>query len=256
MPVDFPSNLRIPHAHLISDLHLEQERPSMTAIFERFLQGRARTAPVLFLLGDIFEVWVGDDDDDPFVAHMADALQQLHRDGVQIYFMHGNRDFLLGAAYAQRAGMTLLPDPITLELGGVRTVLAHGDAQCTDEVAYQQFRQQARSESWQRQILSMPLNDRRTMARQLRQESTQGQQARADAGMGYADVTQAAVRELVLEQHADRLIHGHTHRPADHVMDLPDGRQAQRIVLSDWHDDRGEALEVCPDGSFIRHTLR
>jgi UDP-2,3-diacylglucosamine hydrolase len=255
MSSPLPSHLLVPHAYLISDLHLEQDRPSMTAIFKRFLQGPAQAVPALFLLGDIFEAWVGDDDDSPFVASIADALRTLHGQGVQVYFMHGNRDFLLGPAYAQRAGMTLLPDPTTLELGGVRTVLAHGDAQCTDEVAYQQFRQQARSESWQRHVLSMPLDDRRTLARQLRQQNMDGQQVRADAGMGYADVAPSAVCELVIEHGADRLIHGHTHRPADHWMDLPDGKKAQRIVLSDWHDDHGEALEVRPDGSFIRNIL-
>lgn len=245
----------IDHALFISDLHLERERPGITRIFKGFLRERARDVRVLFLLGDVFEAWVGDDDDDPFVSEIGMAIADYVRDGHQVFYMHGNRDFLVGDRYAAFAGFTLLPDPTTLILGGVPTLLAHGDAQCTAETNYQAFRAQARTPDWQASILALPLQQRRALARQLRNESIQGQQSRYDAGHGYADVTEEGVQALFQGSEASRLIHGHTHRPAVHHHVLPDRRKIERIVLSDWHDDRGEALEVLPDGTAVRIPL-
>jgi UDP-2,3-diacylglucosamine hydrolase len=244
------------HAHLLSDLHLEAGRPALTAIFQRFLGTRARTAPALFLLGDIFEVWVGDDDDEPLIEEIARSVRQVSAAGVAVYFMHGNRDFLVGRHYAERLGATLLSDPVCVTLGGITTVLSHGDAMCTAEVEYQAFRQQSRRPEWQAQILARPLAERRAMARQMRNDSTNGQRDKLQAGMGLADVDPREVSSVVQAYAAERLIHGHTHQPAEHVVICEDGRKALRIVLSDWHEHAGEALEVLPDGSFLRHVLR
>lgn len=244
----------VPHALLMSDLHLEAGRPDLTAIFLAFLRDRAWKVPALFLLGDIFEVWVGDDDDQPLVADVADALHMLGERGTRVYFMAGNRDFLLGEGYARRCGMTRLPDPWRVRLGGISTVLSHGDALCTGDVAYQAFRTQSRDPVWQSGVLAMPLAERRALARRLRNESIDGQRRQLERGLPLTDVDPAAVVALMQQQGATRLIHGHTHRPADHVVVLPGGVHGERIVLSDWRDC-GEALEVWPDGRLQRHRL-
>lgn len=248
-------SLTIPHACLISDLHLDQSRPRLTGILLDFLRNMAARAPALFLLGDIFEAWVGDDDDQPLVAVVADALRGLAECGTAVYFMHGNRDFLLGETYARRAGMQLQGDPLRLSLGGVTTLLSHGDALCTDDVAYQVFRAQSRTPAWQAAVMAMPLVERRALARQLRQESVEGQRQLMADGVALSDVNTQAVMTLMQEQGVDRLIHGHTHRPGHHRFMLPAGKMAERIVLSDWRD-HGEALEVHADGSLQRHLLR
>ena len=247
--------LNIPHAWLISDLHLDESRPALTRILIDFLRTTATRAPALFLLGDIFEAWVGDDDDQPLVARVADALHAVAASGTAVYFMHGNRDFLLGDAYARRAGMQLLDDPLRLNLGGVATVLSHGDALCTDDVAYQAFRAQSRSAAWQASILAMPLAERRALARQLRQQSVAAQHQMMADGMPLSDVNAQAVMTLMQAHGVSRLIHGHTHRPDHHRWVLPDGGPAERIVLSDWRE-HGEALEVHANGSLQRHPLR
>lgn len=248
-------SLTIPHACLISDLHLDESRPHLTGILLDFLQNTAARVPALFLLGDIFEAWVGDDDDQPLLAVVADALRGLAERGTAVYFMHGNRDFLLGQGYARQAGMHLLCDPLRLSLGGVSTLLSHGDALCTDDVAYQDFRAQSRTPAWQTAILAMPLAARRLLARQLRQESVEGQRQLMAEGVPLSDVNAQAVMTLMQAQGVGRLIHGHTHRPGHHRLELPGGEVAERIVLSDWHD-HGEALEVRADGSLQRHLLR
>jgi UDP-2,3-diacylglucosamine hydrolase len=246
--------LNIPHAFLMSDLHLDTNHPELTAILLDFLRGGPGRVPALFLLGDIFEAWVGDDDDQPLVTEVADALAALAASGRAIYFMHGNRDFLLREDYAARAGMQLLADPCRLTLGGVPTVLSHGDALCTDDVAYQAFRAQSRHPAWQSAILAMPLAERRLLAARLRQESMQGQARQMADGVPLADVNEAAVASLMREHGVTRLIHGHTHRPAVHAVPLADGITGERVVLSDWRDC-GEVLEVRADGSWIRHVL-
>lgn len=246
--------MKIPHAFLMSDLHLDAGRPELTAIFLDFLRHGRGLLPALFLLGDIFEAWVGDDDDQSLVGEVAAALSALVAAGTDVYFMHGNRDFLLGKDYAARAGMRVLSDPCLLELGGVPTVLSHGDALCTDDVAYQAFRTQSRDLAWQAGILAMPLAERRALATRLRQESIAGQARQRAEGLPLSDVNEQAVVSLMREQGATRLIHGHTHRPDVHVVALAEGVTGERIVLSDWRDV-GEVLEVGPDGGWRRQVL-
>lgn len=241
-------------AHLVSDLHLDEAKPHHVPILLRFLRGRARELPALYLLGDIFEVWVGDDDDSPLAALVADELSRVVTGGTSVYFMHGNRDFLLGSKFAERAGITLIADPIIVELGGVRTLLTHGDRYCTREIAYQAFRAQSRTSEWQSAILSKTLIERRSIGAEMRRQSMAAQQS---AGAQYLEVDgvveEAVVQDLIVHQ-AHRVIHGHTHRPREHKVQMPDGSQALRIVLSDWRDF-GEALQIAPDGGFRRHIL-
>jgi UDP-2,3-diacylglucosamine hydrolase len=242
--------------YFVSDLHLEDDKPHLTEIFVRFLRGRARSARAVYLLGDIFEVWIGDDDPAPLVTRIAAEIRAVADSGVDVFFMHGNRDFLLRKAYADRAGMQLLEDPITVTLGGIPTVLAHGDRYCTDDTAYQAFRQKARSPEWQAKVLGWPLWRRRLTARLARYLSKRRYQKKVrQTGNAnqIGDVAQEAIIQAFRDHAVPRMIHGHTHRPAEHDVDLGNGR-GQRIVLSDWRET-GEALEVRDDGTFVRHTL-
>ncbi len=242
-------------AFLLSDLHLDVSRPELTRTFLSFLQGQARTKPALFLLGDIFEVWVGDDDDAELSAMIAEHLHATARSGTDVHFMHGNRDFLLGAKYANRAGMALIDDPYPLALAGIPTLLSHGDRYCIDDAKYQAFRRQSRDPQWQAGVLSQPLMARRALAASLRAESTAEQQSKIDAGDPLTDVVDAPILVDLMRFGAHRLIHGHTHRPDIHFLTMPDGQQAERIVLSDWHDGVGEAMAIHADGSIERHRL-
>ena len=239
----------------ISDLHLDEQRPDLTEILIRFLRRDARSATSLYLLGDIFEVWVGDDDDSRLVAQIGSELRAVADAGVHTYFMHGNRDFLLGNAYAERAGMTLLADPKVMNLGGVPTLLSHGDKYCTTDVVYQEFRKTSRDPAWQQHMLSQPLAVRRAIAAKARQQSVEHQKALGGAMGEIVDVVEQEVIADLERAGVRRIIHGHTHRPAEHTLTLSDGSKAERIVLSDWRTT-GEALEVHDDGSFERHVLR
>ncbi len=214
----------------ISDLHLDKSRPLVTAAFERFMETFAPDCDALYILGDFFEVWVGDDDDCPFNLHIVDLLQNFTHNGGQLYFMVGNRDFLIGDDFAKRSGATLLEDPTVIDLYGTPTLLMHGDSLCTDDVEYMSFRQQARSPQWQEQLLSQPLSARREIARQLREQSQSMNSLKADDIM---DVNQGEVGRVMSELEVSRLIHGHTHRPQIHG--LKDDKT--RMVLGDWHDD-------------------
>jgi UDP-2,3-diacylglucosamine hydrolase len=216
----------------ISDLHLDDARPQITELFARFLKEDARGADALYVLGDLFESWIGDDDDAPLARRVAHALRDLSDSGVPIYFMRGNRDFLLGADYAKQCGMTLLGDPALVELGGERTLLMHGDTLCTDDIEYQKFRALVRNPSWQRQFLGKPLTERRAFAEQARGES---RKQTATKAANIMDVNQGAVESTMRAHGVRRLIHGHTHRPATHPFDL-DGKTAERIVLGDWYE--------------------
>lgn len=239
----------MPAALFISDLHLDDERPQITELFLTFLRGEARDAQALYILGDLFESWIGDDDDAPLAQTVQDALADLTRSGVNAYFMAGNRDFLVGDAFAARCGITLLQDPAVVELAGVPTLLMHGDTLCTDDVAYQKFRAQVRDPRWQQQFLSQPLAQRRAFAAQAREQS------RLHTGATMAqimDVTDTAVREALATHGAARLIHGHTHRPARHRVELAD-RVAERIVLGDWYE-QGSVLRI--DGNAIALETR
>lgn len=217
----------------ISDLHLSEERPHTTAAFLAFLESTGRQAGQLFILGDLFDAWVGDDDDRPLVVSVASALAKLSADGTDVYFQHGNRDFLLGQAYADRCGMVLLPALYVLSLGGTACLLAHGDQFCTDDAAYQQFRQMVRNPEWQTQFLRRDLQERRQIAADLRSRSREANSMKPQDIM---DVAPQAVNEALQQAGVQGVLHGHTHRPAcHHVGHL--GVQGERYVLGDW--DRG-----------------
>lgn len=232
----------------ISDLHLDPERPQITDLFVRFLRGEARDADALYILGDLFEAWVGDDDPSDAGKVVATELRALHESGVPVHFIRGNRDFLLGDAYARRAGMTILPDPAVVMLHGRPTLIMHGDLLCTDDVAYQQFRAQTRNPRWQAQFLLQPLEARLAFARQAREASRKHQSGLKDQGTmeTITDVSPATVHETLHRFGIDTLIHGHTHRPAIHEP-IVDGRACRRIVLGDWYE-QGSVLRVSPSG--------
>ncbi len=232
----------------ISDLHLDPERPEITRLFGEFIEGEARGADALYILGDLFEAWVGDDDPSETGAFVASKLKALAGAGVPVAFIRGNRDFLLGEDYARRAGMAILPDPAVAMLYGTPTLLMHGDLLCTDDTAYQQFRVQTRDPRWQAQFLSQPLPARIAFAQQARAASAAHQSGLKDQGTmeTITDVSPATVADTFRRYGIGRLIHGHTHRPAIHDLDV-EGRACQRVVLGDWYD-QGSVLRVAPDG--------
>ncbi|MDS4057300.1 MAG: UDP-2,3-diacylglucosamine diphosphatase [Candidatus Contendobacter sp.] len=223
----------------ISDLHLESTRPAITTLFLDFLERRVRQAGALYILGDLFEAWIGDDDDAEPAGVVAAALRTLTNQGVPTYFLHGNRDFLLGERFAAASGIQLLPESWVIELAGERVLLLHGDTLCTDDVEYQVFRAQVREPAWRARTLALPLTQRRALAGQLRETS---QQATRQKAADITDVNPAAVDQALRAQGVHRLIHGHTHRPAIHHWSL-DGQPARRAVLGDWRD-QGSVL-VC-----------
>lgn len=226
----------------ISDLHLDPSRPEVTALFEQFLAIEARQLEALYILGDLFEAWIGDDDTDAHHAAVKAGLRELTTGGVPAFFMHGNRDFLIGQRFAAETGMTLLDDPVVIDLYGTRTVLAHGDTLCTDDTDYQAFRQTVHQPQWQQHFLSQPLEARRAFAGQARAESRKRQQDKAPEIM---NVNQAAVEALFREYDVTRLIHGHTHRPGVHRFSV-DGIERTRIVLGDWYE-QGSVLRCDAD---------
>lgn len=220
----------------IADLHLTAQRPAANERFFGFLEDSAQEADALYILGDLFETWVGDDDlAEPLHAQVADALARLTRAGVTCGIQHGNRDFLLGEAFQQATGTRLLPEASRLDLHGVPTLLLHGDSLCTDDTAYQQLRTQLRNPAWQAGLLARPLAERRMIARQLRDLS---EQDKGGKSMAIMDVNEGAVAALFRTTGVDRIIHGHTHRPARHQT-LVDGRPRERWVLPDWYDQGG-----------------
>lgn len=226
----------------IADLHLDETRPAIVDLFVDFLRNEARTADTLYILGDLFESWVGDDDDSAFARRIAEELHALSTSGVPIHFIAGNRDFLLGEDYARRCGMQLMADATVLELYGKPTVLLHGDVLCTDDRDYQAFRNQVRAAPWQRQFLAMPLAERRAFARKARDASRQHTTHAKDEIM---DVNQDAVHEMLRARGVHTMIHGHTHRPATHRF-RHDDNAAERIVLGDWYH-HGSVLRLAAD---------
>ncbi|WP_150912954.1 UDP-2,3-diacylglucosamine diphosphatase [Marinobacter halotolerans] len=217
----------------ISDLHLEESRPDITDAFLAFLKKKTMGIDALYILGDFFEAWIGDDEHTPLQETVAAALSKVHASGTAIYFMHGNRDFLIGQDYCNRCGAVLLDDPTVVNLYGTPYLLMHGDSLCTADVEYQKFRKNMRDPKWQQMILQRPLEDRKQMARQLREISMAKNQGKEEFIM---DVTpDEVVREL--EAHGvQHMIHGHTHRPAEHDL-TANGEPAKRIVLGDWHEN-------------------
>jgi UDP-2,3-diacylglucosamine hydrolase len=241
-------------ALFISDLHLQESHPRTLEAFFRFLREHASRAEALYLLGDIFEYWAGDDDlAMPFHQQIIKALRELADRDVAVYWMAGNRDFLVGQDFAQAAGLTLLPDPHVANFPGQSVVLVHGDAQCTDDLKYMAFRAQVRDPAWQRQFLAMPLAQRKAIIAGLREGS---RQAHGEKSYEIMDVTADAVRALYEASGAEVIIHGHTHRPALHL-DPINGRR--RYVLPDWELDaeppRGGWIAIDEHGKITRHGL-
>lgn len=233
---------------LISDLHLDDSRPHITSLFEQFLAGdEVRRADALYILGDLVEAWVGDDDDAELPQRIARATRTVRNAGVPVYFMAGNRDFLLGEAFAERAGFTLLEDGVVHDFYGTPTLLMHGDVLCTDDVAYQAVRRSVRTPEWQAQVLAMPLEARRALAAQARAESRVHTSSTQETIM---DVNADAVSQTMRHAGVTHLIHGHTHRPAIHHFQL-DGQTAERIVLGDWYE-QGSVLAVSAESSDLR----
>ena len=216
----------------ISDLHLCSGRPQSNRDFFDFLEREASGARALYILGDLFEYWVGDDDlGDPFNATVVSALARLTGSGVPTYLMHGNRDFVIGEAFARASGVRLLPDPSLREIHGRATLLMHGDTLCTLDLEYQAFRRAARDPAWIRKLLQQPLAERKAAVEALRRKSEEEKRRKPAEIM---DVAPAEV-EAVLRRHAyPLLIHGHTHRPASHVHTV-DGHHCERWVLADWY---------------------
>ncbi|PVZ16313.1 MULTISPECIES: UDP-2,3-diacylglucosamine diphosphatase [unclassified Pseudomonas] len=228
---------------LVSDLHLQEERPDITRAFLDFLDGRARGAEALYILGDFFEVWIGDDATSAFQDGIAQALRALAEQGTRLFLMHGNRDFLIGQRFCRAAGCTLLADPSVVELGGEPVLLMHGDLLCTRDERYQKLRRILRNPVTLWVLKHLPIATRRKLARTLRSESRQ--QVRMKAS-DIVDVTPDEVAACMARHGTRTLVHGHTHRPAIHHL-LVDGQAARRIVLGDW-DRQGWVLEVGANG--------
>lgn len=226
----------------ISDLHLHETRPHITRAFFHFLHTQAAGAEQLYILGDFFDAWIGDDDDSALNTDVAAELKKLSSAGTQIFLMHGNRDFLLGEKFAAQAGAQLIAEETVIDLYGCPTLLLHGDDLCIDDKDYIAFRQQVRSPQWQQQILAQPLAARRALAAQLREKSQAMNSLKAEDIM---DVSQAEVIRVMENAGVTRLIHGHTHRPAHHPLDVHE-KAAERIVLGDWHD-KGWAIVADKD---------
>jgi UDP-2,3-diacylglucosamine hydrolase len=226
----------------IADLHLCAQEPTITVGFLRFLQREAVHADALYILGDLFEAWIGDDDPEPLHAEIATALKALQQAGVPCYFIHGNRDFLIGKRFARASGMTLLPEEQVVSLYGRRILILHGDTLCTDDHAYQQFRKKVHNSLIQQLFLALPLRWRLKIAARMRARSQQNNQYKSEAIM---DVNPQAVEQAMARHQVQWMIHGHTHRPAVHRLDLPCG-EAHRAVLGAWHVS-GSMIKVTPD---------
>lgn len=242
-------NLESQPVLFVSDVHLTPETPALTARFLHFLETVARTASVLYLLGDLFEVWIGDDDLDHFLhKQITHALSGLHQNGVAVRLMHGNRDFLLGEEFCRASGAERIADPTRIDLFGRPTLLMHGDSLCRDDHAYQALRAQMRNPAWQAAMLARSLQERRQIARQMRLESERAKQNKTYALM---DVNADAVNEALRAHECTRLIHGHTHRPGRHALRI-DGQDGERWVLPDWDaNGRGGYLACDARGCML-----
>ncbi|MBJ7312926.1 UDP-2,3-diacylglucosamine diphosphatase [Rugamonas sp. CCM 8940] len=239
-------------ALFISDLHLQASHHHTTEAFLRFLQQQAMRARELYLLGDLFEYWAGDDDlDAPYHQAIVQALRQVSDAGVKLYWIAGNRDFLVGAPLAAAAGMTLLPEIHVATIGGLRVALLHGDAQCTEDVNYMAFRAQVRQPAWQAQFLAMPLAQRKAIIAGMRENSRKDQ---GNKSYEIMDVTPQAIAEVFAQTGSDVMIHGHTHRPALHRVGA-----TRRYVLPDWEPDatppRGGWIAIDASGAVSRYDL-
>ncbi|AUY38400.1 MULTISPECIES: UDP-2,3-diacylglucosamine diphosphatase [Leclercia] len=227
----------------IADLHLQTEEPAITAGFLRFLQGEARHADALYILGDLFEAWIGDDDPNPLHREIAIAIKALVDSGVPCFFVHGNRDFLLGKRYARDCGMTLLAEETVLDLYGRNILIMHGDTLCTDDTGYLAFRAKVHTPWIQTLFLALPLFIRSRIAAKMRAGS---KAANSSKSMTIMDVNPQAVASVMAKHQVQWLIHGHTHRPYMHDLTVND-KPAHRVVLGAWHTE-GSMIKVTPDG--------
>jgi UDP-2,3-diacylglucosamine hydrolase len=239
-------------ALFISDLHLQPSQPRTCAAFFAFLQERAMAARALYLLGDLFEYWAGDDDlSDPFHTQIVHAIRAVSDAGVAVYWIAGNRDFLVGAAFAQAAGLTLLAEPHVADIGGQHITLVHGDAECTGDLKYMEFRAQVRNPAWQAQFLALPLAQRKGIIAGMREGS---RAAHTTKSYELMDVAPGAVDQLFAATGTSIIIHGHTHRPALHAHGA-----GRRYVLPDWEPDaeppRGGWIAITSDGAITRYDL-
>lgn len=230
----------------ISDLHLDEQLPQVTRLLEAFVEHESAAAEAIYILGDLFEVWVGDDDDRPATRHFIDILRRMTATGTPVYVMHGNRDFLLGDKFCADTGCKLLADPSVVELYGKRVLLMHGDSLCTDDVEHQHIRKLLRSKEWQQEFLAKSLAERIKLAQEYRHMSREQTRNKPDAIM---DVNADAVAKIMREHGVDELIHGHTHRPAIHYISI-DGKPARRIVLGDWNSC-GSVLRIDGDNRSL-----
>ena len=240
----------MPETLFISDLHLDPERPAITDLFLDFLANRAVRSEAVYILGDLFEAWIGDDDSGPMNQAVCQAMKACVTAGTAIFVMHGNRDFLLGDRFAKQSGCVLLDDLASIELYGRPTLLMHGDLLCTDDTGYMAFRKMIRDPAWQQDLLEKPLEVRRQMAQEMRASSREQTGGKPGSIM---DVNRDAVIQMMTEHHARCLIHGHTHRPAIHPLEIA-GHPAERIVLGDWYE-QGSVL-VCSPGGCELQTLQ
>lgn len=231
----------------ISDLHLAAERPKVTAIFLRFAGQRARQAEALYVLGDLFDAWIGDDDDGPLAVAVRQALRAVTAAGVPVFFQGGNRDFLVGERFAEETGVRLLPDFAVVDLYGTPTLLTHGDLLCTDDLDYQQARVMLRNPAFVADFLAKPLPARAALAAEYRRRSGEATSLKAEDIM---DVNADTVSQVIRTHGVRRLIHGHTHRPAIHAVTV-DGAPAERIVLAEWHDEAGRCVCVSAAGVTV-----
>jgi UDP-2,3-diacylglucosamine hydrolase len=237
--------------HLISDLHLSEETPKLNRLFADTLEDWSGKIDALYILGDLFEYWVGDDDDSPFIRSTLGGLQRFSAH-TPLYVMRGNRDFLLGEGFARSSGAQLLEDPVLLTVGIQRYLLSHGDALCSDDTEYQKFRALSRQPAWQQAMLARPLAERHAIARHARNQSDTNKQSSGLTAI--SDVTDSAVRDLLDHYDWPILIHGHTHRPGCHNIRFA-GHYTQRWVISDWHDDRAGFLRLSSSGIDARALI-
>ena len=242
-------------AIFISDLHLQPALPETTRAFLDFLKTQGQQTERLYILGDLFEYWAGDDDmDSEYLKTIVGALRSLADSGTAVFWICGNRDFLTGNRFLEATGAQALPEPAVVDLAGKKIALVHGDAQCTDDHAYMQFRTMVRNPLWQKQFLGMPLAQRKALIAGMREDSQKGNREKS---MQMMDVNAAAIDALFTQTGATVLIHGHTHHPGDHVP-RPNNIDCTRMVLSDWNLDaepkRGDWIELTPDGALIRHS--
>lgn len=233
----------------ISDLHLDSEHPEIQQQFLQFIEQDAKGSDALYILGDLFEVWLGDDDDNPDNIIVIQKLKQLSDHGTPVYVQHGNRDFLLGKHFEAQSGAKLLPDPHVINLYSQRVIIMHGDLLCTDDIEYQKFRTMVRNPEWQAKTLQLSLAERQILAKNIRLQSQQQTQLKAEDIM---DVNQHAVENTLSQHHCQLLIHGHTHRPAIHELKQ---QQSTRIVLGDWYA-QGSVLRWNKNGYKLESLSR